>query len=269
MVRAGEIDLRKYFLAAGVFSCLFVTTVRADERRFFNSYGARTEPKGDVEYEQWFNLKTSTEEDRHFKEYDFRHELEIGVTDHFQIGLYLSDWKYENSRPLIDDKRHRDRVSRGDWKDVAAELIYNFTDPVNDPIGLSVYGEVKGGDELFELEGKVILEKDIGAWAFVYNATLEAEWEEKHLVEDNGEIQQSAGISYQFSPRFLAGIELLHEIGIPDWKGAQGKAEFYLGPNFSYRAKGWWFTITPLFQVSDIEDEPDFQLQFVMGIDLK
>jgi hypothetical protein len=259
----------KHFLVAGLCSGLFGIGVQADERRFFNIYGARTESKGDVEYEQWFNWKTSTEEDRQFKEYDFRHELEIGVTDHFQIGLYLSDWQYENSRPIIDDKGHRDRVSRGDWNDVAAEMIYNFTDPVNDPIGLSVYGEVKGGEKLFELESKLILEKDFGAWAIAYNLALEAEWEEKHWVEDNGEIQQTAGISYQFSPKFLAGIELVHEIGIPDWKGAKGKAEFYLGPNFSYRAKSWWFTITPLFQVSDIEDEPDFQLQFVMGIDLK
>jgi hypothetical protein len=217
-------------------------------------------PKGDVEYEQWVTWKRAPEENRSFDRFDFRHELEFGITDHFQLAWYVSDWRYE------EDSQNNN--SGGDWRDTAIELQYNLTDPTADPLGMAIYGEAKIGDELFELEGKFIAQKNLGAWTIAYNATLEAEWEEDDYTEDNGALEQSAGVSYQFSPSLSAGVELLHEVHMPDWAGARGKGVLYLGPNMSYRAERWWATITPLFQVSDVEDEPDFQMRLLVGINL-
>jgi len=232
----------------------------AGQRRFTYVYEATTAPKGQWEYEQWVTWKTSKESNRHFDRFDFRHEVEYGVTDRFQLALYLSDWRYEENRA---EGKHR-----GDWRDFAVETILNLSNPVTDPIGWALYGEVKIGDELLELEGKIIAQKNLGSLVIAYNATIEAEWEGDRYEEDNGEFQQTFGVSYQFSPKFLAGVELLHEIAIPDWRGAQGKAAVFLGPNFSYRSSSWWATLTPLFQVSDIEDEPDFQLRMLLGFEL-
>lgn len=238
-------------------ACTIATSrVDASERRFTYIYEATTLPKGQWEYEQWITWKTAKENDRDFDRFDFRHEFEWGVTDNFQLGFYVADWRYDA------DKR------QGDFRDVALEAIYNFTNPVTDPVGLSLYGEIQIGDEKLELEGKLILEKGFGPFVLAYNAILEAEWEGHHFVEDKGVIQQVAGISYQFSPRFLMGIELLHELEIPDWAGVQGKGILYLGPNFSYRTEKWWATLTPLFQVSDVEDEPDFQMRLIVGFHL-
>ncbi len=247
---------------------LWTSAASAGERRFTYVYEALTLPPQEVEYEQWVTWKTATEQNRDFDRFEFRHELEFGLTDHLQAGLYLSDWNYERSRTEPDEKDRTFPTSEGEWDGIGLELIQNLTNPVTDPIGISLYGEVRGGNQNLELEGKLILEKDIGSWVIAYNATLEAEWEGDRISEDNGEIQQSAGISYQFSPSLLAGIELLHEIGIPDWKGARDKAEFFLGPNVSYRAKRWWVTLTPLFQVSDIEDAEDFQMRLIVGVNL-
>ncbi len=61
---------------------------------------------------------------------------------------------------------------------------------------------------------------------------------------------------------------MLHAWEIPDWAGVQGKGVFYLGPNVSYHTKKWWAVLTPLFQVSDLEDEPDFQMRLLVGIGL-
>ena len=238
-------------------ACTIATSrVDASERRFTYIYEATTLPKGQWEYEQWITWKTAKESDRDFDRFDFRHEFEWGVTDNFQLGFYVADWRYDA------DKR------QGDFRDVALEAIYNFTNPVTDPIGLSLYGEIQIGDEKLELEGKIILEKGFGPFVLAYNAILEAAWEWHHFVEDKGVIQQVAGISYQFSPRFLMGIELLHELQIPDWAGVQGKGILYLGPNFSYRTEKWWATLTPLFQVSDVEDEPHFQIRLIVGFHL-
>ena len=235
-------------------------TVRADARRFTYVYEATTIPKGQWEYEQWVTWQTAKESNRDFDRFDFRHELEVGVTDRFQLGFYLSDWRYEENAP--------EGVRGGDWRDAAVEGIWNLSDPVKDLLGLALYGEVKFGDELFELEGKLIAQKDVGKLVFAYNATLEAEWEEHGFVEDNGAFEQTAGVSYQFSPEFLAGMELLHEAAMPDWRGFEGKNPVWLGPNVSYRAKAWWATLTPLFQISDIDDEPDFQLRLIVGVPL-
>jgi len=239
---------------------LTAARVDASERRFTYVYEATTLPKGQWEFEQWVTWKTAKETNRDYDRFDFRTEIEFGVTDDFQLGLYVADWRYEE-----DSANHK---RRGDFRSVAVEGIYNLTNPTTDPVGLALYGEVKVGDELLELEGKLIAQKNFGAVVLAYNAIIEAEWEGHDFDEDNGEFAETLGLSYQFSPRFLAGVELLHEIGIPDWRGARGKGILYLGPNFSYRAEDWWATLTPLFQVSDVEDEPDFQMRLIFGFEL-
>jgi len=224
-------------------------------------YEATTSAKGSLELEHWVTWKTAKETNRDFDRFDFRYEIEYGVTENFQLGIYLSDWRYEENR---SEGKHR-----GDWRDFAVEGILSLKNPATEPLGLALYGELKFGDELFEAEGKIILQKNMGRFVAAYNATIEAEWEGHNYDEDNGKFEQALGISYQFSPRFLAGIELLHEIEMPDWRGASGKGQLYLGPNFSYRTRSWWATLTPLFQVSDVEDEPDFQMRLIVGFELK
>ena len=253
---------KRHALYVALLYASAMTTGRVDagERRFTYVYEATTLMKGEWEFEQWVTWKTAKETNRDFDRFDFRTEIEYGVTDHFQLGFYLSDWRYEENRPK---GKHR-----GDWRNVAVEAIWNLTDPTTDPVGLALYGEVKIGDKLFELEGKLIVQKNLGKLSLAYNATIEAEWEGIQLDEDNGEFQQTVGLSYQFSPKFLAGVELLHEIAIPDWRGASGKGIFYAGPNFSYRTPKWWATLTPLFQISDVEDEPDFQMRLIVGFPL-
>src|SRR5260370_3852287 len=83
---------------------------------------------------------------------DFRHELEYGVTNKLQVSVYLADWFYENQR----------EHSGFAYSDSAIELIYNLTNPVDDPLGLSIYAEVNAGDRLIELESKLIAQKISG-----------------------------------------------------------------------------------------------------------
>lgn len=253
--------MNKWLVLCVVSLCASVIAtgrVNAGERKFTYVYEATTLKKGEWEFEQWVTWKTAKENNRDFDRFDMRTEIEYGITDHFQLGFYLSDWRYEENR---SEGKHR-----GDWRDIAVEGILNLTDPSSDPIGLALYGELKIGDALLELEGKLIVQKNVGKLTLAYNAIIEAEWEGSHFDEDNGGLQQTVGLSYQFSPKFLAGFELLHEITMPDWRGASGKGILYAGPNFSYRTEHWWATLTPLFQISDVDDEPDFQMRLIFGI---
>lgn len=150
------------------------------------------------------------------------------------------------------------------YQSSAVELIYNLTNPTTDLIGSAVYGEVRGGPEDLELESKVILQKNIGRFVLAYNGTLEATWDGDRLEKKGGEISQSLGVSYEVTPAFLIGAEVLHEIDLPDWSQA-GDSVVYGGPNISYRQGNWWATLTPLVQVTNIAPEVDLQTRLIFG----
>ena len=145
-------------------------------------------------------------------------------------------------------------------------MIYNLTNPVIDPIGLSVYQEYKGGDQLFEWESKLIAQKNFGPLILAYNATLEAVWEGKGLTEREGEFQQAVGVSYEISRPISVGLELLHEFVFPEWRDDEKIRNVFIGPNVSYRHQSWFVTVTALAQATNTADEPDVQVRTIFGI---
>ena len=228
----------------------------AGSRRFTYVYEVTTSPPGDVEIENWVTWKTRKGDDHGFNQVDFRHELEFGITDKFQAAVYLADWNYH---------RGMSAGERGFTLDGSAiELIYNFTNPVADPIGLSVYQEFQAGYRRFESESKLLAQKNFGRFVVAYNATLEAGWEGEGLEEREGEFQQSLGVSYEVNPHLLFGAEFVHEIAFPDWSETE-PSKVFAGPNISLRRKNYWATITALAQITRAADEPDFQLRTVFG----
>jgi len=226
-------------------------------RHFTYLYEAPTSAPGSIELENWVTWRRINDPE-YTDQIDFRHELEFGVTDKFQVSVYLADWFYEN------DREH----SGFAYSDSAVELIYNLTNPVDDPIGLSIYGEIKAGDRLVELESKLIAQKNLGPLIFAYNATIEAVWEEKELESREGEFSQAVGASYEISPRISAGIELLHEFVFPKWRDEEKIRNLFVGPNVSYRSGNWFVTVTALAQATDTDDEPDLQVRTIFGIGL-
>jgi hypothetical protein len=229
----------------------------AGVRRFTFLYEANTSAAGSLELENSITWGRAGGSER-FDQVDFRHELEYGVTDRFQASLYLADWFYEN------DREH----SGFAYSDTAIELIYNLTSPVVDPVGLSIYGELRAGDRLVELESKVIAQKNLGPIILAYNATLEATWEGSRLDEREGELSQALGASYEISPRISVGLELLNEFVLPEWRDTEKIRNLFVGPNVSYRRGNWFVTLTALAQATDTTGEPDLQLRTIFGIGL-
>ncbi len=228
-------------------------------RRFTYVYEVTTSPPGDIEIENWATWKTRQPNDHSFHEVDFRHELEFGITNKLQAAVYLADWNYQGGNSVANPGFT--------YTGSALELIYNFTNPVADPIGFAVYQEIQAGYRRFESESKLIAQKNFGRLVLAYNATLEAEWTGEELDERAGELQQSLGVSYEVSPRLLFGAECLHEVGFPDWSKAE-RGKFFAGPNVSVRAGKYWGTLTALAQLTRAEDEPDFQLRAIFGFSL-
>jgi hypothetical protein len=243
--------------AAATVTLLAVSAAHADARRFTYVYETTTLPPGVIEYEQWVTWKAHKEIDSNFTRLEFRHEFEFGITENFQLAFYASDWQYQTGKTVDDGF---------DWNNVAVEAIYNLLDPVTEPVGLAVYGETKIGDELFALEAKLLAQLNYGKWVWGWNGTIEAEWEGQDFDEDKGEFEQTIGGSYQFTPALIAGFELLHEVEYEDWSEWSDHA-VYAGPNVGYRAPSWWITVTALGQLTNVDEESDFQLRLIFGFD--
>jgi hypothetical protein len=250
------------FLCYGCcLAACFISAARADDednegRRFTYVYEATTEEPGEVEAETWATWRTSPTDERRFNAADFRHEIEFGVTEHLQVAIYVADWGYREDPGEIEH--------RFSYQDSALELIYNLNNPRTDLLGFALYGEVRGGPKRLELESKVILQKNFGRFVAAYNSTLEARWEGERLQERDGEIAQSLGLSYEISPSWSVGAELLHEIDLPHWSEA-GDSIVYGGPNVSYRHGHWWATVTPLMQLTKVASEVDVQTRLIFG----
>lgn len=240
----------KTALVFAACALLFPAASNGGERRFVYSYETNTYVPGSIELENWLTWK---DRDNGMGRFEFRHEVEFGITEDFQLGLYLADWRIDEG---VGESFH----------DFAIEGIYNLTNPYTDFIGSSLYGEVKFANEFLELEGKLLLQKNLGPFALVYNGIVESEWEGDGLSEVTGVLEQTAGVSYQVSPSFLVGVEALAEVEIEDWQTAEDMAVFW-GPNFSVRGGDHWFTAAGLWEMTST-GEPDFQLRMIWGIHL-
>lgn len=233
-----------------------VTSAEAGSRRFTYSYETTTMPKGAMELESWVTWKTDKASDGDFQRFDIRHEFEYGYSDRLQLALYFADWSHEENAS---------ESGKTEFQDVALEAIYNLTDPNTTAFGSALYGEIKGGDDFIELEAKILLQKNLGQWMFVYNAGGEIEWEDDYQ-EDEAELMQSAGVSYQISPAWSFGAEVLHEIAVPD-VDTIGDSGVYAGPNVSWRKGNFSMAVTGMWQLTSLGDEPDFQIRTIFAFD--
>src|SRR5438094_1415640 len=244
----------KIILVIAVATLLCQTSAFAGARHFTFLYEAPTSPPGSFEIENYATTRFSDG----FTDAAFRHEIEIGITEHFQASIYLANWNYTRSRE--NHGAHYDSSS--------LEVIHNLTNPVADPIGISLYQEISGGRRVFESESKLILQKNFGPLILAYNLTLEAEWGDEGLREHNGEIQQAIGASYEVSPRVSVGAEMLHEILLLAWHSSEAENNFFIGPNVSYRGNRWLATVTALAQTTHTEGEADYQVRVIFGVSL-
>lgn len=231
----------------------------AGARSFTYTYEATVAETGEVEYAQWATLKRRADKDRGLTQVDFRHELEASLSERWQAALYL-DWRYLDSDVEPDDSM--------EFLDVAAETLYQLSDPTKRPWGLALYGEVKFGDEILALEPKLIVQKNLGSWILAWNLVAEAEWEGRDYEEDNAVVGQTLGISRRLGDGWRLGAEFTHEVEYADWSGWE-RPVVYGGPALSHHGHEWWFALSPMTQLSDVGDEADTRVRLIFGIEFE
>lgn len=248
------------FLMVGLASA-----ASADPRPWSFTYDTYSEGKGNWEVEQWITWKGHRDDESGYNRWEFREEIEFGITDYFDLGLYLPNWSYEDSNSRQGTK----------FDSVGIEGIVYLSKP-SDFIGVGLYGEVKIGESgrEYEFEQKLMLHKDIGPWSFAYNLIIETEVErEDGENEVEGVLGHALAAAYSVNKNWRLGGELLIESIYADWNEYE-KTVVYLGPSINYVGNGipgtqanWWVTVTPTFQLTDEGDEPDFVFRAIMGLE--
>lgn len=232
--------------------------VRANDRRFSYVYETSVLSPGLREIETWNTYRTG----RHyyFRQIDQRVEYEFGVSKNLMSALYLNySSAVQDSNGVSTGGTLASTFSLGfsnEWK-------LKIFDRVADPIGLGFYGEFTLNPKDVELEGKILLDKEMGNFLFAFNGVGEHEWETEF---ENGEISTkreltaefNLGISYAFDHSFSAGIEF-RNINEFD-SGELEHSPIFAGPVFSYSAEGWWVTATVLPQITSFAGATDGRL---------
>jgi hypothetical protein len=234
------------------------TNALADARPFTFVYDTYPHGPQGFEYEQWVTWSHGTDEDNGFNEYNFKHEFEFGLAENFDLGIYVADWSYLDTADGSDTQ----------FEGAAVEGILYLSSPVTDFIGVGLYGEIKVGEDELEFENKLLLQKDVGPWIFAYNLVVETELEgvfdkgEENEVE--GVLGHALGASYRLSDAWHVGAEATIESEFEDWSDYDATV-VYAGPNASYWSESWYVTTTAMFQLTNEEDDPNFELRLIAG----
>ena len=234
-------------LAAGTLA-----SARADERFFTYVNDADVLPKGRWEFEQWLTYREGYPGgDRDYNQHlwDFREEIEYGLTERLTTALYLN-FRQEQT---VARKEGLEDSSEFYFKGVSAEFKYQLLNPNLKPVGLALYFEPTYNGHEQELEYKLLFSKNLGEkWVLAANAVYEQEWEqEEGKTQEESVLEFTLGTAYRLTPKWSVGLEARYHsvyegLGLNEHLGSG----WFVGPNVHYGSSKWWATLTILPQVA-------------------
>ncbi|MGE5429901.1 MAG: hypothetical protein ACM3QX_02440 [Syntrophomonadaceae bacterium] len=242
--------MKKYILFFSILTVLLInhSTVSANERRFTYIYESLVLPRGARELEIWNTYRANR--GYMYRRIDQRAEFEIGLGNNLMTSLYLnSSWKLqdENGAAAGGNAVQSQDVS------ISSEWKYKILDRVANPVGLGLYGEATVGLNEFELEGKLLVDKQINNLLLAFNGVVEQEWETglENGVSNTAKelnLEFDLGASYMVSGAFSLGLELRNTNTIKD--GEVENSVLFAGPVLAYSDENWWAALTVMPQVT-------------------
>lgn len=217
----------------------------ADRRNYVWTYQYVSIPQGETELEFYQTTKLKPEGSP--DEWEYRIEVETGLTDRWDFSVYQIFSQVEDQSFRWDAVQLRTRYRFG-------EVGQYFMDPL-------LYFEYQRKLDLGDpnkLEAKLILSKSNGKMDFSINPVYELHF----APGTEPEVGLDAGISWEFSPRFIAGLESTSRRVLEDGK----ESESYFGPTVSFASGHWWYTAGVAFGLGDETD--DARVRFLMGVGL-
>jgi len=218
---------------------LVASRAAANPRPLPFSYPYETIPADEIEIEQYIDVTPvrvldAAGEKVWDQQYLLQTELEYGLSDRLELGLYMV-FENEAGGPLAFDglkQRLRLRLAeQGDW-----------------PVDVALYGELAEFHDEFEFEEKLILARRFGTWRAMANL-----WFEQSLEHYEGELEArfhpTGGITNEITPSFHLGVEYWGVTKFENDAPRDTIAHFndnyhhYVGPAVMLQfGKLWWTT---------------------------
>ncbi|HKI79492.1 MAG TPA: hypothetical protein VKA26_13200 [Ignavibacteriaceae bacterium] len=247
---------------------LFAGSSLADRRYFGRLYLANTLPRGAFELELW-NTGRFGKYDGFYYRFQPRLEFEYGVTDRLSASMYFNFNQVKAENNSFSSKPF-------DFESTSIELKYRFTNPGDTFIDPAAYLEVSYGGDKIEYESKLIFSKRYGSIVTAVNLASEIE---REIIDSKNEssFELTAGVMYDISPKFAAGLEFRNHRNYNDiYKGETNQAT-YIGPTINYQADKFYITVNVLRQVGgspaitdnlDLLGHEKYEFRTILGIDL-
>jgi len=264
--------LRPGALAAALL-WLSAVVLRADERLFTYVQEAEVLPKGGREFEQWLTHRRD-KADGVFAAWDFREELEYGLTDKLSLAGYLNFTSTHSEG--VAGRADEDGF---EFEGISAEAKYQLLNPNTKPLGVLFYGEATYNGDEFELEEKLVLQKNFAEkWVAAFNVTLEEEWAFTPAdTEEELKLELTAGVAYKINSHWSLGVEgRNHRVFEPGFNFDNQEANaWFVGPNVHYARGSWWATLTVLPQVHgspetrhglELEEHEKIEVRLIAGV---
>ncbi len=238
-------------LALGAWLAGSVDSAHANPHPLPFSYPYQTLPKDKLEVEEIVDLVPirvarerldGTQEGVIALRSRLQTELEFGLSDRLELGLYFS---FRQAASADTPALRFDGLKQ--------RLRYRFAEAGDLPLDVGLYLEVAEFYDEIEIEEKLLLSRRFGYMTAVVNLWVEQEYyfqtqETKHIYNP------TAGVSYEFSPRLMLGLEYWARgrfdepkpssvAALADATDSHPGARHYLGPTLLLQSgEAWWAT---------------------------
>ena len=218
----------------------------ANPRSLPFTYTTETLPAGSVEIEQFVDMVTlralspATGEAESYMPSAFQTEIEIGLADRLELGLYLT------YVPDLGEQWASKSLFPGLGNGMKQRLRYIFAPPGEWPLDVGVYGELVENEREIEIETKVLLQRRFDRVRVAAN--LSAEYELYFNKQRELVLNPSLGATYEVTPSLHVGLDSWLRGEYPTNPKPASRTfglgpHAYLGPAVMYNfGKLWWST---------------------------
>jgi len=240
-----------------VTALIGINESQAQDRLFTYTYQSTVLNKGQRELESWHTLRTGRND--YYARYDHRTEFEIGLGKNLQTAFYLN----LTSKTKTVTNNGTKSLSTSNEIGFSNEWKLKLMDPVANPFGLALYGEVGVASNELELEGKIIVDKKIGNLTIAANAVFEEEFapsysNNKLEWEKEKKLQGYLAFAYSIKPNFALTIENAVKTVYVEKKLEH--SALFSGIGFSYSYDKFWVNFTAMPQIKSFKGETNSNL---------
>ncbi len=233
-------------LGSLLYLMIFSRDAAADRRTLVWTYEAQTMERGEAEFEQYSTFATTEVDGRERTATELELELEIGMNDQFDVGLYQ-----------VFEQGADEALRYAGYKLRLRHWIAHARRFPLDAVGYLEYEGTPSGSSP-KVEAKVILGRTLGDFRFALNPTLELEKEED---EDEWESEAEITLGASWTPTYLFSV------------GAEAKSDgdtHYIGPVIGHGVGGLWMALGSLFRLGDGEaGSAESQIRLLVGVNLR